>query len=149
MIAAMPRIIRHALILILICLALPGTGFAEVYRWVDGDGKVHYSDQPSQSHTSKTLKIRISTYKEVTVDKSDTDVGKQVVMYSASWCGVCQQAKRYFAEKGIKYTEYDVENSAVGKAEYKKLGATGVPVLLVGDRRMNGFSIEGFEKLYR
>lgn len=27
-------------------LALPATGHAELYKWTDGQGKVHYSDQP-------------------------------------------------------------------------------------------------------
>ncbi len=28
------------------CAAFPLTSHAEVYKWVDGSGKVHYSDQP-------------------------------------------------------------------------------------------------------
>jgi glutaredoxin len=76
------------------------------------------------------------------------DVGKRAIMYSASWCGVCKKAKRYFEENGITYTEYDVEKSAKGEAEFKRLGAKGVPVILVGNRRMNGFSVDGFEKLF-
>jgi hypothetical protein len=28
------------------CAAIPLTSHAEVYKWVDGTGKVHYSDQP-------------------------------------------------------------------------------------------------------
>lgn len=130
-------------------LAIPGVAFSGVYRWVDEDGKVHFSDQPSQSHASEPVKLRINTYEGVTYDTSSFDVGKEVVMYSASWCGVCKKARRYFAERGIKYTEYDIENSAKAKTEFKKLGAKGVPVILVGNRRMNGFSVDGFEKLYQ
>ena len=70
-------------------------------------------------------------------------------MYSAEWCGYCKKAKRYFNMKGISYTEYDVEKNARAKSEYEKMGATGVPVILVGKKRMNGFSEKGFEKLYR
>ena len=70
-------------------------------------------------------------------------------MYSANWCGVCKKARRYFEKQGIDYKEYDVETSARGKSDYKKLGAKGVPVILVGKQRMNGFSVDGFEKLYR
>jgi hypothetical protein len=35
--------------LVLLCLALPAAVFggAEVFRWVDTDGQVHYSDRPS------------------------------------------------------------------------------------------------------
>lgn len=29
------------------------------------------------------------------------------------------------------------------------LGATGVPVILVGKMRMNGFSVKGFQRIYQ
>ncbi len=135
---------------LLSCVALSNAAQAEIYRWVDESGKVHFSDRPSRAHSSEEVKLRINTYEGVTYDTSSIDVGKKkVVMYSASWCGVCKKAKRYFAEKGIKYTEYDVEKSGEGKSAFRKLGGKGVPVILVGNRRMNGFSIDGFEKLYR
>jgi len=51
--------------------------------------------------------------------------------------------------KGIRFTEYDIEKSSKGKRLYKNLGARGVPVILVGKKRMNGFSEAGFEKIYR
>ncbi len=135
--------------IVVLGLAIPGVAFSGIYRWVDEDGKVHFSDKPSKSHSSEAVKLRINTYEGVSYDTSSFDVGKEVVMYSASWCGVCKKARRYFAERGINYTERDIENSARGKMEFKKLGAKGVPVILVGNRRMNGFSVEGFEKLYQ
>lgn len=135
--------------IVVLGLAIPSVAFSGVYRWVDENGKVYFSDKPSQSHSSEAVKLRINTYEGVSYDTSSFDVGKEVVMYSASWCGVCKKARRYFAERGIKYTEYDIENSAKGKTEFKKLGAKGVPVILVGNRRMNGFSVDGFEKLYQ
>lgn len=46
-------------------------------------------------------------------------------------------------------TEYDIEKDAQARREYDALGARGVPVILVGKKRMNGFSAAGFEKLYR
>ena len=129
---------------------IPNASWAEIYRWVDENGKVHFSDKPSRSHSSQEVKLRINTYEGVTYDTSSIDVGrKKVVMYSASWCGVCKKAKRYFAEKGIKYTEYDVENNAEAKLAFKKLGGKGVPIILVGRQRMNGFSVDGFEKPYK
>ena len=59
------------------------------------------------------------------------------------------KAKHYFKSKGIRFTEFDVEKSAKGKREFNKLGGGGVPIILVGSRRMNGFSVESFEKLYK
>ena len=35
---------RHGLVLLLAILALPAA--AEIYKWTDAQGKVHYGDQP-------------------------------------------------------------------------------------------------------
>ena len=126
-----------------------GAAWSEIYRWTDANGKVHFADKPSVEHSSKTVKLRINTYESVSYKTSSVDVGRKVVMYSASWCGVCKRAKRYFQKQGIPFAEYDVEKSSKGKSEYRKLGARGVPVILVGNKRMDGFSVEGFEGLYR
>lgn len=69
-------------------------------------------------------------------------------MYSTTWCGVCKKAKRYFNQNGISYTEYDVEKSAKGKSDFKAMNGTGVPIILIGDARMYGFSPARFERLY-
>lgn len=31
---------------LVLCLAFPLTGAAQIYKWTDGSGQVHYSDQP-------------------------------------------------------------------------------------------------------
>jgi glutaredoxin len=130
-------------------LVVAGNATPEIYRWVDETGRASFSDVPSSEHASETVKLRINTYESVSYDLSAVDTGKKVVMYSASWCGVCIKARRYFEENGIGFTEYDVEKSAKGKSDYRKMQAKGVPVILIGKQRMNGFSIEGFKRLYQ
>jgi len=70
-------------------------------------------------------------------------------MFSTEWCGVCKKAKKYFRENGIRYKDYDIEKSSKGRKLYDDMGATGVPVILVGKKRMNGFSASKFERLIR
>jgi glutaredoxin len=71
----------------------------------------------------------------------------EVVMYATSWCPYCAQARAYFARAGIAYVEHDVEKSASAKAEFRRLGGRGVPLIVVGREKMNGFSEQGFEHL--
>lgn len=130
------------------CIAAIGAAHAEIYRWTDQNGKVHFADRPSAAHTSETVKLRINTYESVGYDTSATDAGKDVVMYSASWCGVCKKARRYFEDSRIAFTEFDIDKNPKARSAYEKLGARGVPVILVGKQRMNGFSIEGFRRIY-
>jgi glutaredoxin len=63
-----------------------------------------------------------------------------VKMYATSWCPYCAKARAYFARRNIAYVEIDIEKSREGRAEYDRLGARGIPVILVGPQRMNGFS---------
>ena len=64
----------------------------------------------------------------------------EVKMYATSWCPYCAKARTYFSRRGIAYVEVDIEKSREGRAEYDRLGARGIPVILVGPQRMNGFS---------
>jgi glutaredoxin len=129
-------------------------GHAEIYKWIDADGNVQFGDRPPASIQTETVEVRPNTYQSVTIEPFEAYSSKptaakgQVVMYSASWCGVCKKAKRYFQANKIPFQDYDVETTAKGKVDYAKLNGRGVPIILVGDRRMNGFSEQGFERIY-
>ena len=45
--------------------------------------------------------------------------------------------------------ELDVEKSAEGKQEYRELKGRGVPIILVGDQRMNGYDQARLEGMLR
>lgn len=69
----------------------------------------------------------------------------RVVMYATDWCGYCARARAYFEENGIAYTELDIDKSHAAHAQFKRLGGRGVPLILVGRERVNGFSELAFE----
>lgn len=133
---------------ILLLLLFVADSSAEIYKWTDESGKVNFSDKKPRHLESKEVKLKINTYESVSYDLSIFNTGKKVVMYSTSWCAYCKKAKKYFNRKGIQFTEYDIERNAEAKKQYQEMGATGVPVILVGTKRMNGFSEKGFEKIY-
>jgi len=68
-----------------------------------------------------------------------------IIMLGAWWCTYCYQAKRYFQNNKINYCEYDMENTDEGKRLYQANGAGAVPVLLIGEYRLNGFSEQQIE----
>jgi glutaredoxin/Tfp pilus assembly protein PilN len=72
---------------------------------------------------------------------------KQVLMYTTSHCPACKMAKQYMAQKGIPYQEIDVESSRDGMAAFQKLGGRGVPLIMVGDKRMEGFNSQQLEQM--
>ena len=82
-------------------------------------------------------------------DYDEQQKEQKVVMYATSWCPYCRQARNYFHQQGISYTEYDIERDADAKRRYQAFGGRGIPVIFVGKRRMNGFSVSGFNKIYQ
>ena len=135
------------LLLPLLLFATPAS--AEIYKWTDEQGQVHYSDQKPRDREFNEVEIEGGTYKSVSYGTTNVDTGKQVIMLSAVWCGICKKAKSYFRRNGIQFTELDIEKNSRGKRLYERLGAKAVPVILVGRNRMNGFTEEGFERIYQ
>ena len=74
-------------------------------------------------------------------------------MYSTKWCGFCKKAKAYFIQKGIAYSERDIEISPQAQEEYQRYGGGGVPLILIGNKqgtqRLSGFSIARFAAAYK
>ncbi|MCP4699541.1 MAG: glutaredoxin family protein [Gammaproteobacteria bacterium] len=139
----------------------------DIYKWTDADGEIHFSNRPPPA--KKRADMEIFTYtappavetmqddvqstaqsRTDSKEKSIQPVPKaNVIIYSAVWCGVCTKAKRYMKTRGIPYTEYDIDASASARAEFKRLGGKGVPLILAGNQRMHGFGPESLEAMLR
>jgi len=124
---------------------------AEIYKWVDKYGKTQFTDNPPIGKKTEEVEVKINTYSAVSIRPLVERLGKKdkVVMYTATWCGICKQAKKYFIKNDIPYVTYDVENSKIGKIDFKLLRGRSVPVIIVGNKRMNGFTVSRFDKLYK
>lgn len=67
------------------------------------------------------------------------DSGHRVVLLGTKWCGFCEKTRKHLASLGVEYADLDIEDSVAAAEMHRKLGAKGVPVLLVGDRQIRGF----------
>ncbi len=134
---------------------------SEIYRWQDPQGGWHFGDRPPASAKARVVHPRVNAVApspglrsaaqglKAQAGRSHPKARRpRVVMYSASWCGVCKRARGYFRSHHIPFKEYDVETTAKGRRDYKRLKGKGVPLILVGGRRMTGFSPGRFEQLY-
>ena len=146
----MNRDVTSRLVLMLLLLVTTHAG-AEIHKWVDAQGKTHFSDNPPVRQHTEAVELKINTYTAVEITPLEQRLGKpdKVVMYSATWCGICTRAKQYFKANNIPYVAYDIEKSRAGKLGFKQLKGRGVPIILVGGKRMNGFSVAKFEQLYK
>ncbi len=145
----MPKIL-----ILVFCLFMSATASSEIYKWLDDQGRVQFGDRPPPDRKQDPIELRINTYSAPEIVYTPAEPRKKrgraprVVMYSAEWCGVCKRARSYFKSNKIRYKEYDIDKSKEGLAQYRKLNGRGVPIILVGKSRMNGFSAAYFEQLY-
>ncbi len=148
-----PGITTISLFLLLTLLA--GAVHAKIYRWIDEDGRVHMSDKPPRTGTADEVKVIVNVISSPKLPAKTTNphksvaANKKVIMYGAKWCGVCVRAKRYFNANNIPFTEYDIDKSKKGRRDYERLGGGGVPIILVGKHRLQGFSVSSFQRYYQ
>ena len=64
----------------------------------------------------------------------------EVLLYATSWCPYCAKTREFFRMHGIRYTEYDIEQSTAAAKGYRRLNGNGVPVVVVGERVVHGYN---------
>lgn len=155
---------RYCLLLPILSLAAVQPAMAEVYKWMDAQGNIHFSDKKSAAPDARLVPLQSSLnryhrgelpafHPRRESHAPPTLHPGQVVMYSTSWCGYCKQARAYFEQKGIAYADRDIEKSAQAQREYQALGGGGIPLILVGNksgtRKISGFSRAGLDAVFR
>lgn len=68
------------------------------------------------------------------------DRATRVVVYGTSWCQYCAKARAFLKANHIRYVDLDIEKSEQARAQHARLGGGGVPLLLIGDRKISGFN---------
>lgn len=64
----------------------------------------------------------------------------KVIVFSTPTCTFCNQAKRYFKEKNIRYTDVDVsKDQSAARDMMHRTGQMGVPVILINNKTIIGF----------
>lgn len=145
--------IKYPLLILVILLfsssmVLTNSAQAEIYKWIDKDGNLQFGDKPPVELKSENIELKINTVTIPVVStipdsanrNSPVATSKNVVMYSTSWCGYCKKARKFMREQKISFSEYDIEKSASAKRRYDRLGGSGVPLIVVGNQKMSGFS---------
>jgi len=63
-----------------------------------------------------------------------------VIIFTTPTCSFCNAAKRYFRERGIKFSDVDVSRDpAAARDMVRRSGQSGVPVIDIGGKIVVGF----------
>lgn len=125
-------------------LLLPVLAQAQMYRWVDDKGKVHYSDQAPSSGAKNVQKQSMSAGQ---APSAALPYALQqavrtfpVTLYTSESCkDSCAQARELLNKRGVPYSEVTVTDEA-DIAQLKQLsGDSVVPLMTVGREVYKGF----------
>jgi len=123
----------------------------QVYRYVDKEGHVVYSDRgpPSDARDiqSKRLRGNVIENNEIPVASQQAQERFPVTLYSFDCGEVCTQAEGLLNRRGVPYSGVNVETPEGAEQLSKMTGELRAPVLQVGDRTfVKGFSASQWNK---
>jgi glutaredoxin-like YruB-family protein len=155
-----------------------GTSSAEIYKWVDENGVVHFSDSPTEiipesneeeeeevaspdprpeDNSPPTAEIQNATLDANFFDLLDesrqapvTVNAPTVEIYETSWCGYCKKAKRFFRSRGIEFSAYDIEKDKDAARRMMALTKRrAVPFVVINGHQIQGYSEQAYELALR
>ncbi len=134
-----------ALALLALFVAVAATAQTQqVYRYVDPDGRVVYSDKPPPPNARDAQAKRVGQNTIETSDLSYSEVMAQerfpVTLYTFGCGTICDTASALLNKRGIPHTVVDV-GQGDGADKLKRLtGGLDAPALQVGDQYATGFN---------
>ena len=149
----MNTLLARRILLLIICLAAPLAAHiawaGKVYRWTDENGQIQFSDRAAYNVPVQEVRIPSFVGPVEVSSAASAGVGRGVKLYTTNSCGYCKRAKAYLSGRHIAFTELNVETSSSAKADFARLKGRGVPVIFVGNQRMDGYSEDGLARLLK
>ena len=127
--------------------AIASTAPAAMYKWVDGQGRVQYSDVPpppgvKSVEEHKVIRNTISTAGSPFAVQ-DAAQRNPITLWMHDCGDLCNQARNYLASRGVPYTLRNPTRMSEQDAWKKaSTGENAVPLLIIGTSR----TLKGFQE---
>lgn len=139
---ALRRMAAATLALLALGAAVSAMAAQPVYRQVGPDGRVTYSDRPLPAATpSASLQAGAASGDTTPLPYELRQIANRfpVVLYSASECPPCEQARRLLQQRGVPYTERAVQSPEDAQALQRISGSNSLPFATLGSQHLVGF----------
>jgi glutaredoxin-like YruB-family protein len=166
--------LKKFLLVFIVVLLSCGIAWADLYKWEDENGVVHYTDTPP-GDVSEWEEVGVETpteenrqnendepqrpaydpqaihelLKELNDETEDVeaDTAPSVELYTTSWCPYCKKAKAFFRSKGIAFTEYNIEKDRAAQQRMRSLTKSkAVPFAVINGHHIQGYSAPAYER---
>jgi len=67
---------------------------------------------------------------------------KQIDIYTSNNCQYCHEAKEFFNDSNIPFTEHNISIDKEAKTEIMKMGYRSVPLIVIDGEKILGFDKE-------
>ena len=110
----------------------------QVYRYVDKDGRIIYSDRapPPDSREVQAKRLSPNYIENNNVPLATVQAAQRfpVTLYTFACGEICQSAEALLNRRGVPFTTVNVEDQKGAEQLLKLTGAQQAPVLQVGDK---------------
>jgi glutaredoxin len=117
-------------------------GAQTMYKWVDSQGRTHYTDTPPPASAKQKQEKKVGTAVPSAAMPYTLRQAVQtypVTLYTTDCGEACDNARQLLAKRGIPHTVKNAQLSDYQDELKKLVGAAEVPVLKVGGQTAKGF----------
>jgi glutaredoxin len=127
------------------------TASAQVYRWIDEQGKMHISDTPPTSGAKNLEMQQLAVVPQVgSGEPYALQLARKnapVKLYSAPGCEPCGTARELLNSRGIPFEEVSVVDDKAFEDLKTTAGGGAVPSLVVGSSVQQGFEDRAYHRM--
>jgi glutaredoxin len=132
-------------------LASATSAMAQLYRWTDDKGKVHYSDTPAPPGARDVQKKDVAAASASGGENLPFALRQPmkefpVTLYSAPNCESCGPARALLNARGVPFKEASVRTDEQIAELNRAVGGNVVPALLVGGSVIKGFEESAYQR---
>ncbi|MFM9923292.1 glutaredoxin family protein [Variovorax sp. H27-G14] len=137
----------HRLTGLALLLVATGAMAQPVYRQVDKNGKVSFSDraptassEPATGRQGESGSLGSSTGAGLPYELRQVTQRYPVTLYTSEECGACSAARTLLVTRGIPFDERTVKSNADVDALQRLSSQSSVPLLTIGSQQLKGYS---------
>lgn len=134
--------LRCGAVLGLTLLLCAGGASAQMYKWVDANGKTHFTDKPPPASAKKSqMKAGSSASGGVQLPYALAQAARNfpVTLYTTSPCSGCDQGRVLLKARGIPFSEKTVNTTEDEQKLKEATGSNNLPALIVGNAKSSGY----------